>query len=300
MIRLIFFLLIVLVSSQVSAQEKPVLPLPAPPPDTVSIQSDAVTKAILANSSTGHIMWHDVKNGWYDLGQYVTRPLHWDAREWAIIGTGIAFTSMLQLVDDIPIRNLVQNNRGATADQFVNFGNNFYGNGYATALTTISLYSIGLATDNNKLRTMGLHVLESFAYSGLTTSLLKIIIGRNRPFLGNGRFSYGNFSLQDALNSMPSGHVTVAAALSESLAADIDNTYVSILLYSFVAATAYSRMYSDVHWLSDTFLAGVIGTCSAFWVTHQPDHYDLKTNDPKPTSFEIVPSLTGLSLAYHF
>ena len=298
MIRLILFIVLISISSEASAQ---LLSLPSPKPDTITaLQSDSTTRAALAESSGGHIIWHDIKDGWYDLGQYILRPLHWDLREWAIIGTGIAFTAMLQLVDDIPIRNLIQNNKGKVADQFVKFGTDFYGNGYATGLTFLSLYTVGLETDNNKLRTMGVHVIESFAYAGLTTTALKIIIGRNRPFLGNGRFAYHSFSLTNALNSMPSGHVTVASALSESLASDIGNAWVSAGLYTFIAWTAYSRMYADVHWLSDTFLAGVIGTASGYWVTHQPDHYDMKTNDPKPTSFEIVPSLGGVSLAYHF
>jgi membrane-associated phospholipid phosphatase len=264
------------------------------------LKNDSATTAVLAQSSFGHIMWHDIKDGFYDLGQYVLRPFHWDVREWGIIGTGVAFTAMLELADDVPFRNIIQSNTGKFGDQFVNFGNNFYGNGYATGLTAITLYSVGMASDDNKLRMMGLHVIQSFAYAGLTTTALKILVGRNRPFLYDGKFIYNGPSLANAANSMPSGHVTVASALSESLAEDIGNTWVSIGLYSFVAATAYSRMYSDQHWLSDTFLAGVIGICSGYWVDHQDDHYDMKTNDPKPTSFNIEPTIGGVSLAYHF
>ena len=255
---------------------------------------------VLGQCSASHILWHDVKDGFYDLGQYVLRPFHWDVREWGIIATGVGFTAVLELADDVPVRNVIQSNQGKVGNEFVNFGNNFYGNGYATGLTAITLYTAGISTDNDKLRTMGLHVIQSFAYAGLTTTALKILIGRNRPFLYQGKFIYNGPSLANAANSMPSGHVTVASALSESLAEDIHNTYVTIGLYTFVAATAYSRMYSDQHWFSDTFLAGVIGFCSAFWVDHQDDHYDVKTNDPKPSSFDIEPTIGGVGLAYHF
>jgi hypothetical protein len=264
------------------------------------LKNDSATTAILEQSSVGHIMWHDIKDGFYDLGQYVLRPFHWDIREWGIIATGIGFTAALEVADDVPIRNVIQSNKGKFGDEFVNFGNNFYGNGYATGLTAITLYSAGIASDNNVLRNMGLHVIESFGYAGLTTTALKILVGRNRPFLYGGKFVYNGPSLANAANSMPSGHVTVASALSESLAEDIKNPWVSVGLYTFVAATAYSRMYSDQHWFSDTFLAGVIGFCSAFWVDHQPDHYDLSTNDPKPTSFQFEPTIGGVSLVYHF
>jgi membrane-associated phospholipid phosphatase len=297
MTRFILFVLLISISSQASAQS-----LPRPAPDTItSLRADSTTRAVLVESSAGHIIWHDIKDGWCDLGHYIVRPLDWDVREWAILGTGVAFTAMLALVDDVPIRNLVQNNRGKVADQFVEFGNDFYGNGYATGLTFLSLYTVGLETNNDKLRIMGLHVLQSFAYAGMTTTAMKIVLGRTRPFLDQGgAFAFHGFSLNNIWNSLPSGHVTVASALSESLASDIDNTWVTAVLYSFIAWTAYSRIYADAHWLSDTFLAGVVGTASGYWVTHQPDHYDMKTNDPKPTSFEIEPSLGGVSLAYHF
>jgi membrane-associated phospholipid phosphatase len=267
---------------------------------TQHVKSDSATKAVLAESSVSHIMWHDVKDGFYDLGQYLLRPLHWDAREWGVIATGVGFTAVLELADDVPIRNVIQGNEGKLGDQFVKFGNDFYGDGIATGLTAVTLYTAGISTDNDKLRTMGLHVIQSFAYAGLTTTALKILIGRNRPFLYQGKFIYNGPSLNNAANSMPSGHVTVASALSESLAEDIHNTWVSVGLYTFVAVTAYSRMYADEHWFSDTFLAGVIGFCSGFWVAHQDDHYDMKTNDPKPTSFDIEPTIGGVGLAYHF
>ena len=145
---------------------------------------------------------------------------------------------------------------------------------------------------------MGLHVVQSFVYAGITTTALKVLVGRNRPFLDQGTYVYNGFDLNNAANSMPSGHVTVAAALSESLAADIDNTWVSIGLYTCTAATAFARMYSDQHWLSDTFLAGVIGTATGYWVAHQEDHYDMQTNDPKHASIMVVPTWNGLALVW--
>src|ERR1700722_15327745 len=86
---------------------------------------DSATKAVLVQSSAGHIMWHDIKDGFYDLGQYVLRPFHWDVREWGIIATGIGFTAVLELADDVPFRNIIQSNKGKVGDEFVNFGNNF-------------------------------------------------------------------------------------------------------------------------------------------------------------------------------
>jgi len=152
----------------------------------------------------------------------------------------------------------------------------------------------------NQLRVMGRHVVTSFAYAGITTTVLKILIGRNRPFVNQGAFVYHGFSLQNAWNSMPSGHVTVASALSETLAADINKPWAYVTFYTFDAATIFGRLYSDAHWFSDTFLAAVIGTAAGYWVSQETDHYDMKTNDPKPTSFVIEPTPNGVGLAYNF
>jgi membrane-associated phospholipid phosphatase len=301
MIRRIIFLFIISITSLVGIVRNALAQFPAKAKsDTTSVNADSTTKAILAQSSAGHIMWHDIKEGVYDGGQYVTRPLHWNAKEWAIVATGIGFTAVLEYTDDPLARSFFQHNQGTFGDNLAKFGNNFYGNGIATGLTALTLYSIGISTDNNKLRVMGRHVLQSFAYAGLTTTTLKVIVGRNRPLLNQGAFIYHGFTLNNVWNSMPSGHVTVASALSETLAADIDQPWAYVLFYTFDAMTVFGRLYSDEHWLSDTFLGGVIGTAAGYWVSQEEDHYDMKTNDPKPTSFLIVPTLNGVSLTYNF
>lgn len=252
------------------------------------------------NLSAGHIIWHDVKEGAHDGYDYIVRPIYWNAKEWAIIGTAAGVTLIMQYADDQAVRDLIQRNQSSFGNNLAKFGNNFYGNGDATALTFLSLYSVGLATDNSRLRIMGRQVLQSFAYAGLTTTAIKILFGRDRPFNNSGPTIFHGFTLNDAWNSFPSGHVTVACALSETLAADIDETWAYVGFYTLEAATVFGRLYADAHWLSDTFAGCIIGNLAGFWVSRETEHYDLKTNEPKTTSLEITPTLTGINLAYHF
>ncbi len=301
MIRYILFFIVVLIASQVGVVGDAFAQFfHKATSDTTSIKADSATLAVLRKSSAGHIIWHDIKEGAYDGVQYVERPLRWNLREWAVVATGLGFTAMLEAVDDPLARSFFQHNHGAFGDNLSKFGNDFYGNGYATGLTALTLYTVGISTDNNNLRVMGRQVVQSFAYAGLTTTVLKVLLGRGRPFLNQGDFVYHGFSIQNIWNSMPSGHVTVASALSETLAADINQTWAYITFYTFDAATIFGRLYSDVHWFSDTFLGAVIGTAAGYWVSQETDHYDMKTNDPKPTSFLIVPTPNGIGLAYQF
>ncbi|HEY3876616.1 MAG TPA: phosphatase PAP2 family protein [Candidatus Kapabacteria bacterium] len=256
--------------------------------------------SIQRSLSTGHIVWYDVKESAHDGWDYVVRPLYWSGREWLIVGTVAGFTVMLEYADDPIAKSFVDRNHGKFGDALASFGNNFYGNGNATALTFLSLYSIGLATDNSRLRVMGRQVLQSFAYAGLTTTVIKILFGRDRPFNNSGPNIFHGFTLNDAWNSLPSGHVTVACALSETLAADIDQTWVYAGFYTLEAATVFGRLYADAHWLSDTFAGAVIGNVVGFWVSREMSHYDEKTNDPKETSLEITPTIGGLNLTYKF
>ncbi len=256
--------------------------------------------SLLDSLSKSHIVWHDIKEGAYDGVNYFEAPLHWDASQWLIVGAVGGVTYLSEVTSDNSVRQFFQRNQSNVGNKLALFGDDFYGNGIATGLAVASLYSIGLFSDNDNIRVMGRDVVESFVYAGITTTVLKVIFGRERPYNGNGPNIYHGFTLNDAWNSLPSGHVTVAAALSSTLAAEIDNPYATAGLYSLVGLTMYSRMYTDKHWLSDTFLGGVIGSFAGYWVVNQTEHYDLKTNDPKPTSFVIEPGLGNLTLAYWF
>ena len=288
--RKLFFLFVftIVINPALRAQES----------DSAYRAMDSVIK--VDHLSAGHVIWHDVKEGADDGWHYIVRPYYWNLKEWAIVGTVAGVTVMMENADDQAVRDLIQHNQSSFGNTLEKFGNNFYGNGYATGLTFLSLYSVGLATDNSRLRIMGRQVLQSFLYAGLTTTLIKVLFGRDRPFNNAGPNIFHGFTLNDAWNSLPSGHTTVACALSETLAADIDQPWAYVVFYSFEAATVYGRLYADAHWLSDTFAGAIIGNLVGFWVSRETEHYDLKTNEPKSTSFDLEPTLNGISFAYHF
>ena len=94
---------------------------------------------------------------------------------------------------------------------------------------------------------------------------------------------------------MPSGHATVAFAVSSVLAERIDNLYASIGLYSIASVTAISRLYHNRHWLSDVAVAATIGTATGLFVVRQ----DIR--DPDMSSpLKIMVSPTRLLFEYAF
>ena len=294
MIRYIPFLILFSAAAQISvatialAQES----------DSSYHAMDSLQRAVPL--SPGHIIWHDMKEGADDGWHYVTRPLYWNLKEWAIVGTVAGVTVMMESADDLVARDFFRRNQGTFGNNLFWFTNNVYGTGYATAATFLSLYSIGLETHNSRLRIIGRQVVQSFAYAGLTTVVLKVLFGRARPFSNQGPFDFHGLTLKNVWNSLPSGHCTVAGALSETLAADIDQPWAYATFYTLEGLTAFGRMYADAHWLSDTFAGLIIGNIAGFWVSRETEHYDLVTNKPKSTSFLITPTLNGVALAYRF
>jgi membrane-associated phospholipid phosphatase len=133
-------------------------------------------------------------------------------------------------------------------------------------------------------------LFESVVLAGLANMTLKSVIGRSRPQTEEGPFRFRGFQTALERTSLPSGHSTVAFAVSSVLARRIDNPYATVGLYGMAALTAVSRIYHDNHWLSDTFLGAAIGTSVGLAVA----------GGGEETSVSIEPSGSGLRLSYRF
>jgi membrane-associated phospholipid phosphatase len=96
--------------------------------------------------------------------------------------------------------------------------------------------------------------------AGVTTSGAKLAIGRPRPEQSLDADEFRPFSGQV---SMPSGHATVAFALSTSLADEIHRPWASVGLYGLASAVAWSRINDNKHWLTDVTAGAVLGVTSA-------------------------------------
>jgi membrane-associated phospholipid phosphatase len=135
----------------------------------------------------------------------------------------------------------------------------FYGSSY-TALFTAGVYGYGLFSGNPEVRTLGLKASEAFIISGVITTVLKVIIGRRRPYDGESNLFFNPPKLFDNdYQSLPSGHTTVAFAVSTVMAGYSDNLLWKSFWYGSAGLVALSRIYHNQHWVSDVFLGGVIG-----------------------------------------
>jgi membrane-associated phospholipid phosphatase len=238
-------------------------------------------------------VWSDTKALFTEGALIYTAPLRFGARGWLLTGGALAGTGLTMLADESMRREFMEEHN-TTKDAVTDLGN-LYGTGLPGAVVIVGLYGGGLIFDSPKIRLAGRHVVQSLAYAGLLTTGLKMVIGRHRPYLNDGNQAFDPFTGNDAYFSMPSGHTTVAFAISSSLAADIDNPYATVGLYTVAALTAASRIYVDRHWLSDTFLGAAIGTACGYGVVHLHD-----AEWGNESSLYVLPTLDGIMVVGRF
>ena len=216
------------------------------------------------------VLFHDIQKGLDDL-TYVGNEIISSSGS-SLIKTGIILGSSIVLMPfDQDMRNTALRNREAIESPAISFANE-YGNLWYPALGTLATYGLGLAFEDESMRTFARKTTTSLLIAGGITTVFKSIIGRSRPFTNEGGGQFSPFTLNDSRLSFPSGHSTVAFVMSASLSKVIDRWWADVLLYGLATGTAYARMHNDRHWLSDTVLGAAIGYYAVQWVYDAEKH----------------------------
>ena len=204
------------------------------------------------------ILSEDINGFWHDAGRIFGAPLRFRQEEW--IRTNLAFAgTTLLLTEDPSVRSFAGRNHSLLNDRLADVGEQ-YGRNVNVLLITGGIYLGGLLFKDEGIRTTGRMALESALFAGLVTTVFKSLIGRSRPYAAEGAYKFSGWQFSDQRLSLPSGHATLAFAISSVLANRIHNPFASVGLYALATFTAASRVYHDDHWVSDTFLGAVIGT----------------------------------------
>lgn len=150
--------------------------------------------------------------------------------------------------------------------------------GAAAVGAGLALWGGGLYSRNATVAATGLRAIEAITVSGQLTAILKGAIGRARPRVDstnawNVQFGRGFRSTSGDYKSMPSGHSTAAFAFAAAVTGEVairaprHARVVGITTYGLAGITAYSRMHSNAHWLSDVTMGAAIGMASGWAVT---------------------------------
>lgn len=219
-------------------------------------QSDT-SDTLLNNNSISSEFLNDVKIGFNNEYNFFKRPLSFDKNDWLLTSSVLGLTSLMFIIDE-PINKSVKDLQTKTQDDLVIIGHH-YGNGLFPLGLSAVLYSSGLLIKNRKLKNTGQALAEALIASGITVTVFKVLFGRSRPFNSENAMDFNFFKVENKYNSFFSGHAIIAFTTSAVLSSKIDNIFASIALYGLASLTAYQRIYSNNHWLSDTFLGAVTG-----------------------------------------
>lgn len=169
-------------------------------------------------------------------------------------------------------------------------------------VASVAMYGVGRVAGKPRLTAIGAHATEAIAISGATTMLIKIVAGRQRPYVKVG--DHANFDLgggrKGGRTSFPSGHTTAAFAFASAVATDLHYWRPDVariatpLLYGGAAAVGAARIYDDRHWVSDVVLGAAIGTIVGRMVTTNAQANPDNWMDRQLKAVTFAPSGQGL------
>lgn len=195
-----------------------------------------------------------------------TSPLKWNNTDWLIFSGTTAVTAGTFLLDD----HARVFSKTPFGDNLFSIDNAFNITGPAIAI--VGLYGYGLVFDNSKIRNLGLQLVESCAYAGIVTTVIKSAAGRSRPYTGKGNMDWHPVQFNTDKTSFPSGHATLAFAVSSVMAHYLDNFYWKAGWYTIAALVGTARIYHDKHWLSDVVMGSAIGYFIGDYVSNHPEN----------------------------
>jgi membrane-associated phospholipid phosphatase len=196
---------------------------------------------------------------------------------------------------DQQIMDVIQNHKSTTTESISSVGN-FLGSGAVIPLAA-GTYYLGLYYNNNKLQKAGLFTVGSVLATGAVTMAVKTIVGRARPYQGNGPNSFLNFGDQ----SFFSGHTAVAFSMATVFSEIFKNDYpvVPWVAYGLATVTAYARVHDQQHWASDVIVGAAAGhLVTKLFLNELGEDYEIKNSFTLIPTYDSNSKLKGLHIEY--
>jgi membrane-associated phospholipid phosphatase len=229
-------------------------------------------------------------NRFFRTGKNVfVAPSNWGETDWLIFSGTFAVTSGTFLID----KHARIFSKTSFGDKLFSIDNVF--NVTIQVIYIAGIYGYGLIFDDPKIRNLGLQLVESCTYAGIVTSVIKTAAGRSRPYVGKGNMDWHPVQFNTDQTSFPSGHATLAFAVSSVMANYLDNIYWKIGWYTIASLVGTARIYHDKHWLSDVFIGSAIGYFIGNYVSKDPgNRAEQEGKQPMDYSLDFSFPLNGI------
>ena len=179
---------------------------------------------------------------------------------WHPLVAGAAVGAVM-LVDE-PVQEFVQDHRSEFKDDLADIFEEFH-QPEVVGVASIGAMSLGLVLRDAKLAETGVQILTAYGLASGMMIATKWAFGRDRPNVTpDDAFSFNWFE-GGSDSSFPSGAAAVSFSLATTVADAVDKPVVTVLLYTGATLNAWSRVYSNKHWLSDVALGAIYGITAA-------------------------------------
>ncbi len=214
--------------------------------------------SLLQNENLLSGLWNDIKYVGYETFS-AENYQSWKILAYAGLAATLYFGSDLEVREEYGLEK--EYDPIGLPKYFGDIGNLYDKPGtlYFTAGLVGTLYGSGKIFNDSKLQETTVLMVKSLIITGLVTSVLKVAIGRERPYVDGDANTFKPFSFDPDYMSMPSGHSSSIYAMMTVIAKQYDEWYIKIPAYVFAASVTAQRINTDKHWSSDILIGSTIG-----------------------------------------
>jgi PAP2 superfamily len=131
-------------------------------------------------------------------------------------------------------------------------------------------YVGALLTRDESLANGTLNTAAAYIASDIVESVLKPLVGRERPHVEGNSHRFRSFTGNGDWHSFPSAHVAHITSIAQAISMQTQSGSVTALCTSLVALMAWDRVYEDQHWTSDVTatiaLSSIISSATVRWM----------------------------------
>jgi membrane-associated phospholipid phosphatase len=224
---------------------------------------------------------------WNDGVYLVTSParINPENRKWLVVA--IPATVAAAFLDEESYDNFFPLRRTDPSTDLRFFGDRVQA---SIPIVGAGFFAHGWAAHSEQSTETGYLMYESFVWGTAMCGIIKFAVGRERPYKTSNPLKFEPLGRD---SSFPSGHTTVAFAAATTLAEQYPHWYISIPAYGIAAATGFSRVAANQHWVSDVVAGAFLGSAIAH-------NLRLRHRKAKKYAWEWSSSGSDLKLVYHF
>jgi hypothetical protein len=221
-----------------------------------------------------------------DTGSYITAPLRWDGKDWALFGGSLAAVALAHHYDDTVRRHFTR----SSSNPLDSTNSKDLQDALPGAALLAGTWLYGALADDSGGKTAARAMAEAAGLSTVATYVFKAVAGRERPdqTADSNQWRKGG-------SSFPSLHVAAAFAIGTAFAesgSEGSRWLTRTVGYGLAGLTTYQRLKHNAHWLSDTVAGAALGAATGLFVVHRT------YGKGALSGFSVAPMDGGMMVSY--